>query len=53
MLRSLVSTFKTAEEAMRFCLHECPYKKPGCALDCPIRKAFRIPPFGAKYPRVV
>lgn len=41
-----------AEDALHYCLHECPNQKFGCAKDCSIRKRFKIPPHGSKYPKV-
>jgi len=39
-------------EALAYCLHRCPKHKLGCAVDCNIRKVFKIPPHGSVYPGV-
>jgi len=41
---------KNASEALNYCLMECRDFKDGCAVDCKIRKHFKIPPHGDKYP---
>jgi len=40
----------TPEEALDFCINRCPRSGFGCAVDCELRKRFKIPPYGTKYP---
>ena len=42
---------RNAYEALRYCQDECPDFKLGCAAECKIRKHFKIPPHGEKYPK--
>jgi hypothetical protein len=44
------TTFKNANEALAYCLRFCPHFRKGCAVDCEIRKYWKIPPHGPKYP---
>ena len=48
--KSLRRKLKTAADALNYCLQQCPNHTLGCAKDCKIRRLFRIPPHGAKYP---
>jgi len=41
--------FRTKREAFRFCLESCRLETLGCALDCPLRRHFKIPPHGEAY----
>ena len=38
------------QQALFYCLRYCPDHKEGCAIECKIRKHFKIPPHGEKYP---
>ncbi len=41
---------RNAKDAIYYCTQECPEHKLGCAVDCELRKHFKIPPHGNKYP---
>jgi len=41
---------RNAKDAVYYCTQECPDFHDGCAVDCKIRKHFKIPPHGNKYP---
>jgi len=41
--------FRAKCEAFRFCLQRCRLETLGCAIDCPLRKHFKIPPHGDSY----
>jgi len=43
--------FQDEREALGYCLRYCQQFKNGCALDCQIRKHWKIPPHGNKYPQ--
>ena len=47
---SKTRVLKDSKDALHYCLFECPNHHLGCAVDCPIRKKFKIPPHGTKYP---
>ena len=38
------------QQALYYCLNFCPRLQFGCAKNCKIRKHFKIPPHGEKYP---
>jgi len=38
------------QQALYYCLNFCPHFQEGCAIECKIRKHFKIPPHGEKYP---
>ena len=40
------------QQALFYCLNYCPRFENGCAKECKIRKHFKIPPHGRKYPSV-
>lgn len=42
---------RTRKQAIYFCTQKCPNFKLGCAVDCVLRKRFKIPPHGSKYPK--
>jgi len=39
-----------ATDALNYCILECGKHKLSCAVDCAIRKYFKIPPHGPVYP---
>ena len=41
---------ETPEQALYYCLNYCPRLSYGCAKTCEIRRHFKIPPHGPKYP---
>jgi len=41
--------FRGKCEALSFCLQRCRLEALGCAVDCPLRRHFRIPPHGDSY----
>ena len=41
---------KSAKDAVRYCTLYCAERGLGCALTCKLRKHFKIPPFGDKWP---
>jgi hypothetical protein len=42
--------FKSAKDALDYCLNQCPRHELGCASRCELRKHWHIPPFGRAYP---
>lgn len=42
---------KTKSQALNYCLLACrkSVNVLGCALDCPLRKKWKIPPHGSRY----
>lgn len=42
---------RSPEDALHYCLFECPHQHLGCAYSCKIRQRFKIPPHGNKYPK--
>jgi len=45
-----IREIKNRKDAIRYCTQECPKHELGCAVDCELRKRFKIPPHGDKYP---
>jgi len=41
--------FRTKAEALKFCMRDCGAEDLGCAVNCPLRRHFRIPPHGESY----
>lgn len=46
-------TFKNASEALAHCLRYCRHFENGCAIDCAIRKFWKIPPHGPNYEQMM
>jgi len=44
--------FKDSYEALKYCIFECKEFSLGCSLNCELRKKYKIPPHGPKYPRI-
>jgi hypothetical protein len=45
---------RTKQHALKYCLEQCPKRNNpvlnlGCAIDCQIRKNFKLPPHGEFY----
>ncbi len=47
---TFVLEVKSSKEALDWCLHNCPRHEQTCAANCDLRKKWKIPPHGKRYP---
>jgi len=44
-----VRNIRTKMQALNYCLLTCKNRMLGCAVDCEIRRKWKLPPHGEKY----